>query len=195
MLSGVMSNWPSISVTFTCLTIALIAHRLGYSAGYHVKPELAALCQFAKFWLLVLASIAILVRWRSSTTLAQKVIRITLAVACVTPLFLSGFRENSGLRGFMTRMKQDIKPKALSVWLESAGGPNADSNALPVTREQFAQFAEAGGDYQMPRLYVSRIEKMLLWGSDLQTWAIVRSDEEDNGVKWKDKLLFRCIQK
>src|SRR5262249_18548499 len=128
------------------------------------------------------------------TTATQRSLRLCLAVVCISPLLFSSFRENRGWSGFLTRMKQDVRPSDLARWFASAVETDTSGTSMAVTREQFAQFGNAG-EYDMPKVYVTREEKMLVWGSDLQTWAIVLSDQSDNGLRWEQNLFFRSMQK
>jgi hypothetical protein len=190
-----IGSWRIIALTLFALTVALFAHRSAYVAGYHVKPESATIYEIVKFWVLVVASVLILVRFKRSTTATQRWLRLCLAVVCVSPLLFSSFRENRGWSGFLTRMKQDIRPSDLARWFASAVNTNTSGTTMAITRKEFAQFGNAGADYDMPKLYVTREEKILVWGSDLQTWAIALSDQSENGLRWEQNLFFRSMQK
>jgi hypothetical protein len=195
MMSALTGSWRSIALTLFALTVALFAHRSAYVAGYHVKPESATIYQIVKFWVLVMASVLIPVRWRQSATATQKSFRLCLAAVCLCPLLFSSFRENRAWNSFLTRMKQDIRPIDLARWFASAVETNTSGTTMAITRKEFSQFGKAGADYDMPKLYVTGEEKMLVWGSDLQTWAIVLSDQSDSGLRWDQNLFFRSMQK
>jgi hypothetical protein len=185
-----------ILATLGALSAAILCAKLSYTAGYSVHPGIATSCLLLKFWLPVLAAAIIAFPWNRWASGSQPPIRIALSLACLFPLFIPGFRADTGFVGFIARMKQDVKPRELAAFLATAGLTKTDdAPPVPLTPSAWALFGNRNAPYPLPTLYRWNARPMIAWGDDFRTWAISLEVGESPDIPWQNNLCFRTMQK
>lgn len=185
---------------------AVALHRLSYwlasSAGYDVKPESAVHLVNASGGLLLLIIIlnivfVILGAGRlKDFRLLRLLIGLTGILICLHPYFFGP--SYPGWDGFQKRMKEDLRPRDLEMWLSSVEATNSSPDVYrKLSLEEFANFGPANASYPMPRLEITPPFTMISWGSSVQKWAIVLGEPAGGNVSlhWQDRLYFYSFAK
>jgi hypothetical protein len=116
------------------------------------------------------------------------------------PFFLPGFRDAQNLRGFEARVKRDIRPDDLVVWLQTFRETNSVSFVYrKLTVDEFADVVPTNSILTRPDILASaqRAEMELLWGSPMGGWIInYNPNRESNSTfDWEQGLSFHNYMK
>jgi hypothetical protein len=186
---------------------AHLLNQLAAKAGYDVRPETATMrrLQAALLLVLIIAFSIFLVIVGARRSKNFRVLRIGAGLSailiCLYPfLFTSEFAEAPpGWNAFQKRMKKDIRPRDLEVWLRNAAATNSAADSWRrITPNEFANFGPPTVNYPPPRLNISKLPDYtytaIEWGSDIQTWAITLGNRL-GGQRWEGDLYFRYNSK
>lgn len=195
----VSSIWIDVITTITALSLAFVFHRLSFIAGYQVIPTLVPV-ENARFLILIVATGVICLRLVRYSQGKERLFRCFLLATCLMPFFLPGFRDAQNLRGFEARVKRDIRPDDLVVWLQTFRETNSVSFVYrKLTVDEFADVVPTNSILTRPDILASaqRAEMELLWGSPMGGWIInYNPNRESNSTfDWEQGLSFHNYMK